>query len=63
MSHCKDCEYWAKNEEVRDDNLKMCYRILDVGALFQIEGEPFSGVSLVTSPDFGCVQFAPRAHD
>lgn len=61
MSHCKDCEHFAKNEGLNWPLYGECE-----ATGFAAEGEPlvfplgYEIEGLAVHRDFGCVQFEPK---
>jgi hypothetical protein len=61
---CKQCKWWAGRTEEPGD-LALCLRAEDTEEfsrmLERTPGAGFSAESLVTGPEFGCVQFKRKA--
>jgi len=69
MPHCKDCRFWNRQHPWLSDgaNVGICDRSgsddgkpIDATSLVHAEDRGDGQAVLVTSPDFGCVQFRPK---
>jgi hypothetical protein len=62
MGRCKDCRYWDKSGGPRldYDAWGECLRVKDRTEWVNIRAVGYDVQGVVTYPDFGCTEFAPK---